>query len=257
LAKAAHQFRSADVTRWGIVALVAWSAAVLLANVAALLPADLLGGLHASRLEGATMNQLRVQVAEIRSESERMRRENGLLLQRFAMAEEQYGAVKRRVGALESSLPALADRGPGTAVIDDSVTASILDLPTMSFDAEGGSVSITQKPLAGLDGRVAATAPADTAAPPVADGSRVGIALGFPVAAGESAAQWQDLLARVGTLLIGLWPVTTDAETGGKTIIAGPIASETQAAELCGHLDRVGIPCKPVPFRGEPLPLLN
>jgi hypothetical protein len=126
----------------------------------------------------------------------------------------------------------------------------------MNFDAEGGSVSITQKPLAGMGTEVAATVPSDTAAP-VADGSRVGIALGFPVAAGESAAQWQDLLARVGTLLIGLWPVTADAETGGKTVIAGPITSETQAAELCGRLDRVGIPCKPVPFRGEPLPLLN
>jgi hypothetical protein len=257
LAKASHQFRSSDVTRWGIVALVAWSAAVLLANVAALLPSDLLGGLHASRLEGATMNQLRVQVAEIRSESERMRRENGLLLQRFAMAEEEHGAVTRRVGALESSLPALVERVPETAAIDGSVTASILAGRTMNFDAEGGSVSITQRPLAGMDAGVSATASSSTPALPAADGSRFGIALGFPVAADESEALWQDLLAKVGTLLIGLWPVTADLDTGGKTVIAGPVASQAQAAELCGRLDRLGIPCKPVPFRGEPLPLLN
>ncbi len=256
MAKAADLFRSSDVTRWGIVALVAWSAAVLCANIAALVPADLLGGLHASRLEGATMNQLRTQVAEIRSESERMRRENGLLLQRFALAEEEHGAVTRRVGALESSLPALAERVPGTATIDDSVTASIVDGPTVNFDAEGGSVTVTQKPLAGMEARVSAALPSDTSAPS-ADGSSFGIALGFPVAAGDSEAFWQDLLAKVGTLLIGLWPVTADMETGGKTIIAGPLATETQAAELCGRLDRVGIPCKPVPFLGEPLPLLN
>jgi len=40
-------------------------------------------------------------------------------------------------------------------------------------------------------------------------------------------------------------------------MIAGPLPSETQAAELCGRLDRVGIPCEPVPFKGEPLPMLN
>ena len=247
------------MTRWGIVALVAWSAAVLLANISALVPADLLGVVHASRLEGGTMNQLRAQVAEIRAESDRMRRENGLLLQRFTLAEQAQGDVTRRVGALESSVPALAERMPETAIIDDSVTASIFEGRTMNFDAEGGTVSVTQKPLAGMEGGVSAVLPEDAPAdrPATADGSRFGIALGFPVAPDESEGQWQDLLAKVGTLLIGLWPVTTEAETGGKTIIAGPLASETQAAELCGRLDRVGIPCKPVPFRGEPLPMLN
>jgi hypothetical protein len=259
LAKAADLFRSSDVTRWGIVALVAWSAAVLLANISALVPADALGALHASRLEGGTMNQLRAQVAEIRSESDRMRRENNLLLQRFVMAEEAQGDVTRRVGALESTVPELAARVPETAIVDDSVTASIFEGETMNFDAEGGTVSVTQKPLRGLEAGVSAILPgADASAVPgAADGSRFGIALGFPVAEEESESQWQDLLAKVGTLLIGLWPVTIDAETGGKTIIAGPLASETQAAELCGRLDRVGIPCKPVPFRGEPLPMLN
>ena len=255
MAKAADLFRSSDVTRWGIVALVAWSAAVLLANISALVPADALGALHASRLEGGTMNQLRAQVAEIRSESDRMRRENNLLLQRFVMAEEAQGDVTRRVGALESTVPELAARVPETAIVDDSVTASIFEGETMNFDAEGGTVSVTQKPMAGMEGGVSSTERPEV--PAAADGSRFGIALGFPVAPDESEGQWQELLAKVGTLLIGLWPVTTDAETGGKTIIAGPRAGETQAAELCGRLDRVGIPCKPVPFRGEPLPLLN
>jgi hypothetical protein len=257
LAKAAHQFRSSDVTRWGIVALVAWALAVMLANISALMPADLLGALHASRLEGGTMNQLREQVAEIRSESDRLRRENNLLLQRFLLAEEARGEVARRVGALEISLPQLTERIPERAPIDDAITASVLD-NTLSFEAEGGSVSVTHKPLVAIQPGAAAPglkAP-EVATPP--DGSQFGVALGFPVAEGESDMLWQDLMAKVGTLLIGLWPVTTDVETGdGKLIVAGPIASQSQAAELCGRLDRQGIPCEPMPFKGTPLPLLN
>jgi hypothetical protein len=259
LAKAADQFRSSDVTHWGIVALVAWTLAVLLANISAILPADLLGLLHASRLEGGTLNQLREQVAEIRSESDRLQRENNLLLQRFLLAEEARGEVARRVGALETSLPRLAERVPEQAPVDDSVTASVIAGKALTFEAEGGSVSVTHKPLVAIERGVAT--PAGLQAPEVAmppDGSQFGIALGFPVAEGESDMLWQDLMAKVGTLLIGLWPVTTDAENGdGKLLIAGPINSETQAAELCGRLDRLGIPCEPVPFRGDPLPLLN
>jgi hypothetical protein len=230
----------------------------MLANISALIPADVLGALHASRLEGGTMNQLRAQVAEIRSESDRLRRENNLLLQRFLLAEEARGEVARRVGALEISLPRLTERIPERAPIDDAVTASVIDAKALNFEAEGGSVSVTHKPLVVIQPGVAAPglrAP-EIAAPP--DGSQFGVALGFPVTEGESDVLWQELMAQVGTLLIGLWPVTADAETGdGKLVIAGPIASQSQAAELCGRLGRAGIPCEPMPFKGTPLPLLN
>jgi hypothetical protein len=261
LAKAADQFRSSDVTIWGVVALCCWTAAVALANVSALIPANAFGALHASRLEGGTVNQLREQVAAIRSESDRMRQENNLLLQRYAMTVEAQGEVTRRVGALEISLPRLAERVPEAAAIDNSVTASISDGTAMNFAADGGSVSVTHKPLVAIQSGVA-TAAAMRAIEPegevLPDGSHFGVALGFPVAEGESDVLWQDLTAKVGMLLIGLWPVTADAEAGdGKVIIAGPIPSETQAAELCDRLDRVGIPCEPLPFKGDPLPMLN
>lgn len=249
------------MTVWGLVAFAAWAGAIFLANVSAVVPADIFGALHASRLQGSTMNQLRTQVAEIRAESDRMRQENTLLLQRFARAEEARGDVTRRVGALEISVPQLAERVPERAGIDNSVTASIFDSKPFTFDAEGGSVSVSTRPLVALTPGTAATAPADLAPPEalvLADGSRFGVALGFPVAASDSEMMWQDLLGKVGTLLIGLWPVTTDAEgSEGKSLIAGPIETETQAAELCGRLDRVGIPCAPVPFKGELLPMLN
>jgi hypothetical protein len=40
-------------------------------------------------------------------------------------------------------------------------------------------------------------------------------------------------------------------------MVAGPLETKSQAAELCGRLDKVGIPCKPARFKGDPLPLLN
>jgi hypothetical protein len=102
----------------------------------------------------------------------------------------------------------------------------------------------------------AETATAESVA--TADGSSFGVALGFPVAPEDGEVQWQGLMAKVGTLLIGLWPVLADVEgSTGQIVIAGPVASETEAAELCGRLDRVGIPCRPVPFKGDPLPMLN
>jgi hypothetical protein len=259
VAKAADQFRSSDVTLWAVIALCCWTAAVALVNISALIPADVLGALHASRLDGGTVNQLRERVAAIQSESDRLRRENNLLLQRLARAEEARGEVARRVGALETSLPRLAERVPETATIDNSATASIAEGTAMTFAAEGGSVSVTHKPLMAIEGGAAAAAAIRVIEPEgevLLDGSQFGVALGFPVA--ESDLLWQDLTAKVGTLLVGLWPVTADAEAGdGRIVIAGPLPSETQAAELCDRLDRVGIPCEPVPFKGEPLPMLN
>lgn len=257
VAKAADQFRSSDVTVWGLVALATWTVAVLAANISGVIPSSAFAALHASRLEGGTVNQVRLQVADLQSESDRMRRENNLLLQRLALAEEARGDVARRLGALEISLPRLAERIPETAPIDNSATASIGGGRPMSFDAEGGTVIVEQKPLVGLQPGETFDPLAQSAPPPVADGKAFGVAVGFPVAATDAEAQWQQLLAKVGTLLIGLWPVLAEGEGDAIQIVAGPVDTESQATELCARLDKVGIPCTPASFAGEPLPMLN
>lgn len=258
MARAADQFRSSDVTFWGLAALVAWGVAVFAANVSGIVPASVFGVLHASRLDGGTVNQVRTELADLRIETARMRRENSLLLQRFDLAEQARSEVTRRVGALEVSVPRILEGQPAPTPVDSSLTASVIDGTTLSFEADGGSVRVQQRPLVPM--RQAVQAPVSLAgdAPEVRPSGEFGVALGFPIHVEEAEAQWQNLLANVGTLLIGLWPVTADLEgSDGRMVIAGPIATRTDAETLCGRMSTVGIPCKPVPFEGDPLPLLN
>jgi hypothetical protein len=80
----------------------------------------------------------------------------------------------------------------------------------------------------------------------------IGVALGFPVEATDGEVQWQNLLAKVGTLLIGLQPVLPSARQrrdAGR--IAGPLETASQAAELCGRLDKVGIPVRAGAVQGR------
>lgn len=260
MAKAADQIRASDVTLWGIVALACWGVAVLSANLSGLVPASVLGALHASRLEGGTVNQLRAQVTELELEAQRMRQENKQLLQRFTLAERASGDVTRRVGALEATVPTLLDQNSSGPGLDRSMTGSIGAGEVLSFEAEGGSVSVQHRPLVpvqavlppafGLAARQAAAA--------VADPNAYGLALGFPVEPEDAQAQWQGLTAKVGTLLLGLAPLLAPIEgASGRQIVAGPLSTRTEAEELCDRMDRVGIPCEPKPFVGEVLHLLN
>jgi hypothetical protein len=257
LTKASEQFRASDVTLWGIVALGCWGAAVLLANVSAVVPAGVFASLHASRLAGGTVSQLHTQVVAMAEENRRMRSENNLLLQRFDRAEEANRETARRVGALEVSVPAALEARNGSAGvgIDRMPTASIGSDNAVSFDAEGGSVSVVQKPLVTEN---ALNSAATTDAEPAVNPDAFGLALGFPVRREDAEAQWQSLAAKVGTLLLGLAPLLQDIEgEDGKRIVAGPVTDRAQAEQLCVRMDRVGIPCEPRPFSGEPLPLLN
>lgn len=242
-------------------ALVTWAVAVLGANVSAFIPDGVLGGLHASRLDGASFNQLRGQVAELERDAARLRQDNTVLLQRFALNEQASGEVTRRVGALELTVPQVLDalnaRGPG---IDTGTTASTGSTPPTTFDVDGGSVSYTTTPMAAVDTAVAvANQPMPQEITPVApDSAAFGIALGPPIDADEGETTWRSLNDKVGTLLLGLGPILANVEgTGGKRLVVGPIASESDARQLCGHMAKVGIACASVPFIGTPLALLN
>lgn len=253
------------MTTWGIIALGIWAVAILGANLSGLIPPSVYGALHASRLEGSTINQLRTQVATLEEESARMQRDNTQLLQRFSMNEEAAGAVTKRVGALEVSVPKILEQAETTArtaaaAIDTTTTGSITPGKTLTFETEGGTVAVQQRPL--LPGSnevklkvVPLSAPMPLAIP---DGSAPGIALGFPVRADTAEAQWQELLAQVGTMLVGLSPVLADQDgTDGKIIVAGPLLDRASAIDLCARLDRAGVPCQPTTFAGQPVPLLN
>lgn len=264
MAKAADQFRSVDVTLWGITALGIWAVAILGANLSGLIPASVYGALHASRLEGSTLNQLHSQVATLEEETSKMKRDNTQLLQRFSMNEEAAGAVTQRVGALEISVPKLLERAAearATAAVDNTPTGSITAGKTLTFETDGGSVSVQQRPLLPGSGEVklkvvplAGTMPQ----PLIPDGTAPGIALGFPVQPDTAEAQWQEMLAQVGTMLVGLSPVLADKDgTDGKIIVAGPLVDRASAVELCARLDRAGVPCEPTPYAGQPVPLLN
>lgn len=258
--RAADQFRSADVTRWGITALALWGVAVLGANLSALVPPATLAALHAPRVEGATINQLRTQVAALEAESARMKRESSQLLARFNLNEDSTTAITKRVGALEVSLPKLVERQfAAVQPIDPTPTGSV-DKP-ITFEVDGGSVEVRQTPLLPGSSEVTFKAVPHAAAMPAElapDGSSVGIALGFPVPLDEAEARWQALLAEAGTMLMGLSPVLAAADgTANKLIVAGPITDKASALDLCNRLDNQGIPCEALPYAGEPLPLLN
>lgn len=263
-------FRAGDVTVWGMITLGIWAVAVLGANVSGVVPQSVFAAFHASRLDGGTLNQLRGQVATLEQEASRMRRENNQLQQRFAMNEEAAGAVTRRLGALEVSVPKLLETQrialSAPQSIDPTATGSITDGKVLSFEVEGGSVAVQQKPMSpsgeprfsvvplddSIPAEIQRLAAADPTQPPL------GVALGFPVSATDAEASWQDLLARAGEVLNGLSPLLSMPDaTGARRIIAGPAIDQLAAQELCSRLDAVGTPCEPAPFTGDPMPLLN
>lgn len=257
--KAADQFRSSDVTRWGITALAIWGVAVLSANLSGLVPSGVFAALHASRVEGATMAQLRQQVAGLQDESARLKRETAQLLQRFDMNEDSTSAITRRVGALEVSLPKLVEQQFSRTQPVDPIATGSIDKP-ITFEVDGGTVEVRQQPL--VPGAEVKFKPVPVAAampPEIApDGSSMGIALGFPVTADEAEARWQEMLADAGTMLMGLKPVLATTKDGTRgLIVAGPVTDKASALDLCKRLDTQGIPCEAQPYAGEPFPLLN
>lgn len=258
------QIRQSDVTLWGGAALLCWALAVLAANLSALMPTSVLMGLHASRVDGGTLNQLRGQVAGLEADAARLRRETAALERRFEMAMEQSGTVTQRVGALEASLPRVLESLQAAQRIDRSaVTASTGAEGPQHLPAEGGSVVVRQRPLQPDSAAREALAPLPMPAPLdltalAATPESLGIALGGTVAPADAEAEWQRLEARVGTLLIGLGPLLEQPGSDGRVrLLAGPVAGAAEAEALCTHLKMVAVACSPATFAGTPLPGAN
>ncbi|WP_284389826.1 hypothetical protein [Devosia yakushimensis] len=261
MANASEQFRQSDVTLWGLVALIVGGIAVFSANVSAIVPPSLLAGLHKTRLEGASVEQLRLDVSELRKETLRLKNENTTLLTRFALQEQSGGEVTRRVGALEVSLPRLLEAVPDSAEIDRSIlTSSIGNGEAVVFAAEGGSVKVSQQPMP----QALPSAPDNQPLPDPVETASIdetpaalafGVAVGPEIAAADAGLAWNDISTKVGPLLLGLAPRLADQLEGdGKRIVVGPIAEISQARALCNRLESVSISCTPMPFTGIPLP---
>lgn len=248
------------MTRWGIVALVLSAIAVLGSNVSALLPQGVLAGLHKTRIEGASIEQLRAQVAELREDQIRLKRDNSVLAARFALDEQQGNEITRRVGALEVSLPRLLESMPDGSNIDRSnLTAAIGQDPALVYQADGGTVVVRQQPMAGAKATPGTEQPIpepveQVAAIPVPNESAFGIALGPALPFEQADDSWRDLTMKLGPLLFGLQPlVVEEANSGNQRIVVGPINQLSEATALCNRLERLSVSCLPMPYTGTPL----
>jgi hypothetical protein len=260
LAKASEQFRQSDVTTWGIVALVLSGLAVMGANVSALMPHGVLSGLHKTRIEGASIEQLRAQVSELREEQIRLKRENSVLAARFALDEQRGNEITRRVGALEVSLPELLESLPDRTNIDrNNVTAAIGKDPALVYEADGGSVVVRQRPMSEAQPAAAGEQPlpapvGQLASIPMPDESAYGVALGTAVPFEQAPEAWRNLTMKLGPLLFGLAPLLVDeANSDNQRIVVGPINQLSEATALCARLERLSVSCLPMPFTGTPL----
>lgn len=251
------------MTAWGLVALVCGTLAIVSASISSLVPDDVLASLHASRLGGASLHEVRAQLADVRAQTEQLRADNTRLVNRFNLLQKADGLVTRRVGALEVSIPRLLEALPQNADVDTGIiTGSIGNKPApVHFVADGGSVSVTHLPFDPTGGANAGNMnqplppmPAEPAPSPTPNPKAFGIALGAPISAEIASSAWQGLNVKLGPLLLGLGPLVGPTPDGaGAQIVAGPIADKTQAKALCQPVEKVGISCAPVPFTGAPL----
>lgn len=282
LARSGEQFRQSDVTFWGIIALVFATGAMMFANLSAIFPANMMTGLHSTRLDGGSLNHLRTQVADLQGETVRIRNENDRLMTMITLAEQDQGAVNRRIGAIESSLPLLMEQNvtSSRSNIDHSIITAAIgtddnstmngDENVMLIEAEGGVVAVSHRPLEGTmpepkpapKEMLTAAMPVIPAVPKitkprivVAPPSAFGIALGPQVTVQDAFVAWKDITAKVGPLLLGLGPLLSgNAGAEQQRLVAGPITDYAQAEQLCVRVIRIGISCLPVPYAGHALP---
>ncbi|WP_157970049.1 hypothetical protein [Pelagibacterium sediminicola] len=241
-----------DISTWGIAAMVCGAIAIVSVNLGALVPENIVSALHASRLEGGNVNQLRTGMAEVRAENLRLTRDTRALLSRFNLLDDDSGEVIRRLAAVERSLPLLIESLPLDADIDRSLlTASIAATSPEVYEADGGIIIVRQS---ALFEDVDASGPGDQPMPPPL-GDGYGVALGNEVLRQSVSMRRSEILTRSGPMLNELAFVMGETNELDKArIIAGPLADYEAAHILCEPLTAMGIACEPVPFVGEDWP---
>ena len=150
MANRKSSIEQSDVTFWGVGAMIFGAIAVLSTSLGAVLPQSLWVGLHANRLEGGNLNQLRAEVTHLRDQQLQMSRQTTQLRSRLMVSERSRGTMVQRVGALESTIPMLLEVvPPGTEIDRTTFTASINEPEdkSISFEAEGGTVTLSQRPM--------------------------------------------------------------------------------------------------------------
>lgn len=283
-----------DLSFWALAALGCWVLAILGGNLGGLVPPDVYAFLHSSRLSSGSVAQVKIDVSALQLESARLKRENTELQQRLARSEDSVTALMQRVGTVETSLPRITEAlaSGDTSGLDSTVTGAIATTPTtnadgsVSFETEGGSVTVRQSPLelpaiVAPEAKAATpaepstavhvdlslpepltgdltplpleTAPASTGQEPAAK-APLGVALGIPVDEQAVPGIWAELKSRTGAVLDRLSLVTIPSEAKGKrTLIVGPVANLAAAAALCQVLSQTVTNCTATDFVGDPV----
>lgn len=259
MAKLHEPIRPSDITFWGILALVAWGVALVGAGASAVLPPGLLSGLHTPLVQAGSTAQLQAKVADINARVASLKADNTALMDRVALADQQRTDITRRLGALEVTMPRIVEAVNTPVALDHStITGDISGVSSMVASAEGGTVVYSTTPLvpSATSPDAAAAQPMPSAlVPPGPNPAAFAVALGPPILTTEGPAAWKSFGDKAGTLLIGLSPLLAPLEGApGERLIAGPLASEAAARELCGSFAKMGISCSSVAYIGDRLP---
>lgn len=131
------------------------------ASLSPLLPDGLLSGLHDSRSASASraafdaalaqLDETRAQLAELTKSQQRLQETSAALGTRFDRFVQQASTVRTHLEAVEKALPQVIRTLQPLEPSDNAViTGSIGKAPpSSSFDAPGGSVTVSQVPLTG------------------------------------------------------------------------------------------------------------
>lgn len=262
-----ERYSQSDVSFWGIMAIACVAVGVGGVALSGFIPENVVAGLHATRLEGGTLNALRAEVGGLRTRIDRVVAENDRLTTQISLAEQDQGSVTQRVAALENSLPVLLEQLPNNPGVDLGAVTASTETNENLRPVEGGSVSVSTSPLfpnQAMPAKPAEQTSKDTKAIKEASRARpnltaigangFGVSLGPPLAIEDAAAAWRQTHDKVGALLLGMTPALANAEGGKFRLVAGPLDNVQSAQQLCTRLVRSGVGCRPVSYSGYALP---